>query len=321
MSFEVIDNVNIENVHKILRNNKYLLNDYYKKTIDKESYIQSKVNSYINDDFKIVKIILEDGELQGLYSLERLDWDSKVFSRNMWKMELIINTNISDDIYKLREDLIKECKKHKIDHISCRIRSKDSNSAYFLEQMGFKITGSIIRFGTDLRSYEVKNGENNSFTSISIRPYEDTDYYKVLNVVKEVFYDYPNRFRNDNSFTKKQCEKFYLEWASNSMKGFADLVIVAEKDNNILGFSTLKYKKPFYNDEVVIAEGQLAGVLNTCRGHDLNTQMLIKRLNISHQYADFYEVGTQIYNYASQRTFYKCGLKPMDSYFSFHMSI
>ena len=142
-----------------------------------------------------------------------------------------------------------------------------------------------------------------------------------MDVAKQAFYDYPNRFRNDTSFRQEQCEKFYLEWISNSMKGFADLIIVAEKEDDILGFSTVKYKKIFYTDNIIVAEGQLAGWLNSCRGYGFNTKMLMKRLAISSQYADFYEVGTQIYNYASQRTFYKCGLKPIDSYFSFHISL
>ncbi len=321
MSFEVTDKVDSENIHKLLRNNKYLLNAYYKKIINKENYIQNEINRYINDDSKIVNFFIKDDELQGLYSLERLDWDSKVFNKNMWKMKLIINTSVSDDISNIRNEFYKECKKHSIDHVSCQVKSKDYNSTYFLEQIGFKITDSIIRFGVNLKNYEIKNDKDINSNSVVIRRYKDKDYDKVLDVAKQAFYDYPNRFRNDTSFRQEQCEKFYLEWISNSMKGFADLIIVAEKEDDILGFSTVKYKKIFYTDNIIVAEGQLAGVLNSCRGYGLNTKMLMKRLAISSQYADFYEVGTQIYNYASQRTFYKCGLKPIDSYFSFHISL
>jgi len=321
MSFKISDRPNNEAMYKLLTKNNYLLNDYYKNIIDKESYVENTINCFINDDFKIVKSILKDNELQGLYSLERLDWDSKVFGRNMWKMKLILNSSIQDDISNLKTEFLRECKKLNINHISCQVKSRDNYSTDFLEQIGFKIKDAIIRFGINLENYNVENKGNHSYDSIRIRSYKDTDYHKVMNIVEEAFNDYPNRFRNDNSFTKEQCKKFYLEWASNSMKGFADLVIVAEAEDRILGFSTLKTKRIHNYEKYMITERQISGVAKASRGLGLNYKMLKEQLLIASKNSTFFEVGTQIYNYVSQRTYYKCGLKPFDSYFSFHMSL
>lgn len=318
MSFKIVEKVYGEHLYRFLKNNRYLIDEYYRDIVNKDKFLKNEVRKYEEGDFEIVKYFLKDNKIEGLYSLKKLDWDSRLFKKNIWKMKLILNTNISHYISRLKSDFIEECNKHDIQHVSCHVKSKDYISAQTLEKIGFKITDTMIRFGINLDTYKRNNNKDDS-TSIVIRQYEKEDYNKVLNLVKETFKNYPNRFRNDSSFEREKCDEFYLEWARNSMKGFADLIIVAEHNNDIVGFATAKYKKPF-NNGLIVAEGQLAGVLESCRGQGLNTRMLKERLNITSKYADFYEVGTQIYNYGSQRTFYKCGLKPMDSYFSFHIS-
>lgn len=319
MSLKFESSVDNDMVIKLLSESKYLINDNYINAINKDDYIKHESNSYINDGSRLVKYIFSDRKLIGAYVLERLDWDSEIFGRNMWKMKLIFNESIEESLHDLRMFFIEDCRKYSIEHISCQINTRDYNSTCFLENIGFKITDSIIRFGTKLDSCNIKELSSNLASQITTRKYENKDYDKYLNLVKQVFHNYSNRFMNDGTFTSEQCKRLYTQWATNSVKGFADLVIVAENNNDILGFSTVKYKRPYHNN-LIIAEGQLAGVSSMARGQGVNTMMMLKRLNITSSYADYYEVGTQVYNYASQRSFYRCGLRPFDSYFSFHIS-
>lgn len=320
MTLKIENTIDSNVLIKLLSENKYLINDIYINAINKDDFIKHESISYINGDSRVVKYIFSNGKLIGAYILERLNWDSVIFERNMWKMKLILNESINESLQDLKLFFIEDCRKYSIDHISCQINTRDYNSTCFLENLGFMITDSIIRFGTKLDSCKIQELSNDLSSQITVREYESKDYDKYLNLAKQVFCNYSNRFKNDGSFTDEQCERFFTEWATNSAKGFADLVIVAEDNNDIHGFSTVKYKKPYHNN-LIIAEGQLAGVSNLARGRGVNTTMMLKRLLIASSYADYYEVGTQVYNYASQRSFYRCGLRPFDSYFSFHISL
>jgi len=234
----------------------------------------------------------------------------------MWNMKLVLNERVKESLNNLRFYFMEDCKKNSIHYITCQVKTRDYNSTCFLENLGFKLTDSIIRFGIKLS--KIKEFSDDLTSQITVREYENKDYNGYLNVVNQAFHNYSNRFRNNGSFTDEQCDRFYTEWAKNSVNGFADLVIVAEENNNILGFSTVKYKRPYHNN-LTVAEGQLSGVSGLAREQGVNTMMMKKRLKIASAVADYYEVGTQVYNYASQRSFYGCGLKPFSSYFSFSL--
>lgn len=305
---------------ELLSKNKYLIKDNYINSVNKYDFINNEFYNYLNDDKNIVRYIFLNEKLIGVYILKRLDWDSQIFNKSMWKMKLVLNQEMDGYSNNLETIFLKDCRQYGIDHISCQVDSRNNNNIRFLEKINFKLTDSIIRFGTRLNNFNIEKLIESLDSKIIIREYENKDYVKYLNLVKQTFYNYSNRFKNDGSFTEEQCEKFYTEWAKNSIEGFADLVIVAENSNELYGFSTLKYKKP-YNNKLVIAEGQLAGVSNFERGQGINTSMMLERLLVASYNADYYEVGTQVYNYASQRSFYRCGLKPFESYFTFHKSI
>lgn len=319
MQFIITDKIESDKLYTLLDENKYLLNNYYKNVVNKERFIQNEMGNYKNNPDLIIKYFISNNKLKGFYCLEKLDWDSSIFKRNMWKMKVIINDSLLDNVNEIKSSFIEDCSSNNIDHISCQVKSNDYFTTELLGKLEFKIVDSIIRFGTKLDSKKTKDIISNKDT-VNIRQYKIEDYEKVMAVAKKVFENYPNRFFNDGEFNSEECKRMYIEWTKNSLKGFANIVIVSELSEKIIGFSTIKYKKPF-SDEKIISEGQLSGVLSSYRGKGINTKMLKKRLDIASQKADYYEVGTQIYNYASQRTFYKCGLKPIDTYFSFHISL
>jgi hypothetical protein len=319
MKVSIIEKTDRRKIEEFIRDNEHIINKFYFSTVSADDLIENEVNFYSNGDEKILKYIFYDEELKIIYSLEKLEWDQHIFNRNMWKLNILVNSKLSSElISNFKDDLNKECDVYKIDHISCQVKARDYNKTYVLEQCGFRIVDSIIRFGMDFSIN--KNLENYDNTFV-IRKYRDSDYNEVIKVGKEAFTNYPNRFLNEGTFLRKHCDEMYEEWLVNSTKGFADLLLVAQLDDNILGFSTLKNKKIVSDKEYLIAERQISGVSKASRGLGLNTKMLNEQLIIASKYADYFEVGTQIYNYTSQKTYYKCGLKPIDAYYSFHISL
>lgn len=308
-----------DKLYKLLNENNFLLKTHYNNVTDKEKFILSQIESQNCNKGGVIRYFIKEDELKGYYKLEKLDWDSQLFNRNMWRLGLVVNTSMLEDIDHIKSVFLEDCSKYDIEHISCQVDSNDYNSTSVLEKLGFMIVDSIIRFGTELDGNSLNKNEFIE-DDIIIREYKTGDYHEVVELASSVFNYYPNRFLNDGHFTNEECSEMYIEWTKNSLKGFADITIVSEKDKKINGFSTVKYKPLIYNERLTIAEGQLSGVSNVFRGQGINTQMLMKRLKIASRQADYYEVGTQVYNMASQRTFYKCGLKPIHSYFTFHLS-
>ena len=157
MSLEITAEVENESLNNLLSSNKLMSNEYFLENIDRERLIKDKIEAWRannGNETKSIRFIVKNNYLQGLYVLERLDWDSRVFDKNIWGMELIVNSNLLDDITMLKSDLISECARNNINHVACRIHSRDYDGTKILEGLGFKIVDSMIRFGLDFKKSE-----------------------------------------------------------------------------------------------------------------------------------------------------------------------
>ena len=318
MEVVITEETNKKHIEEFIRNNEYILNQFYLSRITANEIFINEIENIIDNDESLVKKVYVGKELVCIYILKKLDWDEEVFGRNMWRMNIIANTKLHIKVIKsIKADLKTESRIRNIEHVSSSAKTKDYKTTYALEACGFRLVDSIVRFGYDLENYK-KNNQN--FDKFNVRRYHELDYNKLIKLGTDVFSNYPNRFLNDGTFEKEKCDQMYIEWLKNSIKGYSDILLVAEKDNKILGFSTIKNKRIVKERDIFIAERQISGVSGKSRGLGLNTKMLEKQLELVSNYACFFEVGTQVYNYASQKTYYKCGLKPFDSYYSFHFS-
>lgn len=77
-----------------------------------------------------------------------------------------------------------------------------------------------------------------------------------------------SRFYNDGGFDRAKCDDFYRVWIEKSCQGWADHVVVVERDSTAVGYLTVHLKSP---ESATLG---LLGVLPSLRRQGLGNQLL-----------------------------------------------
>ena len=124
-----------------------------------------------------------------------------------------------------------------------------------------------------------------------------------------------DQFHSDSQLPDERCDLYYEKWAKNLCEGLADDIFVAEQDNTVVGFVSLRYE----NDTAVVG---LAAVDANYRGNGYFTRLLItimstlKEEGFTHLY-----YCTQLANTPVLRTMSKIGGIPLFSKHVMHKMI
>src|SRR5690554_7814069 len=96
-------------IKDFIKSNKFIVNRFYLSKVNADEIIENELNNYLNNGERIVKYLYNDDEIKCIYSLEQLDWDQKIFNKNMWKMKILTNSRLTSQITSiLKEDIFKE---------------------------------------------------------------------------------------------------------------------------------------------------------------------------------------------------------------------
>ena len=98
-------------------------------------------------------------------------------------MKLVLNERVKESLNNLRFYFMEDCNKNSNHYITCQVKTRDYNSTCFLENLGFKLTDSIIRFGIKLS--KIKEFSDDLTSQITVREYENKDYTGELKVVNQ----------------------------------------------------------------------------------------------------------------------------------------
>ena len=85
-------------IKDFIKSNKFIVNRFYLSKVNADEIIENELNNYLNNGERIVKYLYNDDELKCIYSLEQLDWDQKIFNKNMWKMKILPNSRLTSQI-------------------------------------------------------------------------------------------------------------------------------------------------------------------------------------------------------------------------------
>ena len=137
---------------------------------------------------------------------------------------------------------------------------------------------------------------------------EDTSKLKAI--AREAFH--LTRFYADPSLDDNRCDDLYAEWTRSLCAGAADIVLVVEKDNQVVGYVTV-------NADEDQAEIGLIAVAADYRGQHLGTVLVNGAIDWAHtQNAKTIRVVTQGANTGALRTFEGCGFRVTNTSLWFH---
>lgn len=237
-------------------------------------------------------------------------YNSEIFGIKMANIILEKDEIISEEKYAFFE---KECFNNNIEHISVKVSTREKNIFNFLIHKDYILVDTIVEYLLSQKSRFPSNIHHKCI----IRDCTDKDLKDIMYIAYNSFKI--DRFHSDFNLDRESCNRYYEKWIKNSYNGFADRIIVAEYNDEVIGFTTFKY---FSSDN--FARGVLSAVSDKYRKLGAYTSMLYEGIYwiINHN-SDLKGifVGTQIDNIAVQKVWSKLGFSMYDSHYVLHKKI
>ncbi len=246
-----------------------------------------------------------------LFGLKYLDWDTKHFQMKMGKVFPFITPNADPHSHatlqwaqNLLAKLISKAKDANYNYLSVLAHPEDTVGQLVLSRAGFELMDTTLLY--ELRLNERIVGQTNS--SIKVRVATEADITSLQEISEICFGERKNninRFNSDPHLDQNKVKDLYKQWIYNSLGGrnMADLVIIAERENQLVGFLTLKL-----DQETKLADIPLNAVSPRHSGHGIYKAMVNFALDylIANEFKEV-EIWTHVTNFAVQKTWQRLG--------------
>ena len=191
--------------------------------------------------------------------ISKNDWESKFFKKEIFKLEF------DGKIDELKTDL----RNNNWDLVECNVNLTNFKDILMLQNLGFKIVDSRIRFLTNIEF----NQQDYLFYNedYTIRNYLEKDLDFILNLTQEFLTNNKNfisRFKNESYFNVDDGEKYFTKWINFSLANPNSKTAVVEKDNKQVGFFIMEEKG--VHKEIPLLKGILTAVDKNNRGNKLH---------------------------------------------------
>lgn len=271
-----------------------------KEYIVEETIIKPLLNEIDNKTLQVVEVIINKQSY--FFILKKLDWDSNYFGFENFK---IINVIYDQNDFT---DLVKAVFKFKCDF--CNVL----NAYYFIDlpsedvllQQAFNLNGfRLVESRLNYYYENIKNYTSEEKFETRLANFNDAEHLKAIAIKMRNSYD---RFHADAFINQDVADSYLGEFAFNSVKGYADYVLVPNVDvNNPFGF--LAFNKPIDIAEFKVSKLVLAAIDNS-----VEKGWLYKLLNeslsiLKSQNTDYLTTVTQTSNVPAFKTWEKFGFK------------
>jgi GNAT superfamily N-acetyltransferase len=203
------------------------------------------------------------------------------------------------------------CAAERIDLLIARCATKDLRTAQEMEALGFLLMDTLVYYSFDLTKGTIPDDTPRA----RVRKFVPDDKVQVETVAAAAFKGYYGHYHADSRLDPSKCDEGYVSWAVRSCasKQVATEVLVAERENKIIGFATLRLNS---SEE---GEGVLFGVAPEAQGIGVYRSFMVKGMQwCQEQRVKRMVVSTQVTNVAVQKVWCRVGFEPAHSYYTFH---
>jgi len=223
-----------------------------------------------------------------------LPWDSDFFGRR------IARANFSRLTQKLIEDVYAWCEEHSIECLYLLADADDPDTIRLAEDHTFRLVEVRVTMERWLKDWNPTSRPKAS-AAVRVRPATEADIPVMRLTARNSYVD--SRFYFDTCFPESLCQEYYATWIENSVKGYADMVLVAEAGGKYFGYITGKLEKEHLHAQFV-----LIGVEENARRFGVGQELFRCGLDwfVNHG-AEYVWVATQGRNLSAQRLIYRDG--------------
>jgi GNAT superfamily N-acetyltransferase len=211
------------------------------------------------------------------------------------------------DIY----EIMKSCESHRVEFLIARCPTRELEAVHEMERLGFSLTDTLLFFSHDLKRIP----EPDALQGVTIRRAEQGEGHAVRGVAGESFRGYLSHYHADGRLEREKCDEAYEDWAFRACtsSAFAEDVFVAESDDRVIGFGTMRV-----NDEKD-GEGGLFAVAPSYQGRGVYRSIMIRCLDwCAEKGLRKMIISTQVTNLTSQKVWIRLGFEPSHSHYTFH---
>jgi len=282
-----------------------------------EHFFIARVEQVLKNPYVTTWIARHINEIVGFVTFTPLPWDSEQIGLPAARLDYLIAQGTYNEEFFIKENLVRSvlhfCSEKGFKHLSARVDASDLSSIHVLEKLGFITVDGILTFAAELSS-NIPFTSREKIDKIVIRIAKLSDSEKVAELARESFiYD---RFHSDPAIPKELADELHANWLRNSCSGkVADVVILAEDDQGILGFVTCKLQKDTrkYLGKMV-GTIVLIATAKRARRKGIGRALTLAALDwFRQQGSDIVEVGTQLRNVPASRLYESCGFRLVSS--------
>lgn len=257
-------------------------------------------------------LLWEGAELAGTAAWSPLPWDSHHFGFSAGRIDVLVArggyTQSLSRKLQLLSALVESCRSHNTVHVSTRVLAADLSSIHALEQSGFALIDGIQTFTLSLEDWEPQ--QQTVPPGVRIGEFEPWQLDGVLEIARSAYrFD---RFHADPALPPGAADRLHEDWLRNSCAGkAADLVMVASKERQVLGFVTVKFDTSMQcSNGGRLATIVLVATAEAGRGQGIAKSTTLGVLAMLRQKSTAaVQVGTQLSNIGAGRLYEACGFR------------
>lgn len=194
-------------------------------------------------------------------------------------------------------------------HLSVKIPTSRNDLVNEFIKNGFYLVDTLVRFRLNINNY--KFIDNNSNILIRRSKLSDLPH---LEKIAEISFEI-DRFHSDQNLPNPACDNYYKHWIRNSCNGREDIVIVAEYNGSIAGFTT----GVSYDNYAVVG---LSAVDRKYRNIGVYSKLICEEIEWAKSIGKKeLIIGTQINNIIVQKVWIKLGFTILDSSYVLHKNL
>jgi len=259
-------------------------------------------------------LIDESEVVNGFAFVEKSNWDSSHFRMEVGKLRLaVFNAEVQINDRRLLIRGIKDLAFSKgFDIIFARVPLEDMRTIHSIELEGGILTDVLLTFYIDLtQGFEVKETESD----IEVTSASQDDKQILMRMAEDIFKI--DHFHADPNLPSSKCDELYAKWVANCIDGLTDVVLMAKKGDDVIGFITCKVEHltSDYNYGII----DLVGVGEGYRGKGIGSLLVSEALKWFSNHTNSVYVGTQAANIPAVRLYEKMGFHQVFSEATLHL--
>lgn len=258
--------------------------------------------------------------IDGLLLYMDAPWDTKVVGEKVGTLRHFGTASGRGSLDELLETALQHAGGRGVQCLTCKVQASEIDTIHSLEKQGFLLMDSLLDFVFD---FSARVAEGNTTAPLEsgamIRIAEPEDIAGVVVVAEKAFAHYFGRYQADPNITHEAATNFYREWVQSSFHGWADWILVAEIEQQIVGFGIWKNASELEARHLLgVAHYNLAGIHPDFSGRGLYSALAAEGMQRAQQFARHLIGPVHVSNYPVHRALSRLGWKTRAARHSLH---